>query len=51
MDWKRWLVAGLVVIVAGGGYYAWQKFGGNQLPAGIASGHGRIESTEIDVAT
>lgn len=48
---KRWLLAILVVILAGGGYYAWQKFGRNDLPPGIASGNGRIEATEIDIAT
>ncbi|UZE52338.1 HlyD family secretion protein [Rhodopseudomonas sp. P2A-2r] len=51
LDWKRWLLAGLLVIVAGGGYYAWHRFGGNQLPPGIGSGNGRIEATEIDIST
>ncbi|MGE0152842.1 MAG: HlyD family secretion protein [Reyranellaceae bacterium] len=41
----------LAVAVAGGGYFLWQKFAGGQLPAGIASGNGRIEATEIDVST
>jgi len=46
-----WLVAILVAILAGSGYYAWVKFGGNRLPAGIASGNGRIEAVEIDIST
>jgi HlyD family secretion protein len=49
--WKSWFVAGLVVILAGGGYYAWQKFGESDHPLGITSGNGRIEAIEIDVST
>ena len=41
----------LALAIGGGGYLAWQKFYGDQLPAGIASGNGRIEATEIDVST
>ncbi|HEY9211374.1 MAG TPA: biotin/lipoyl-binding protein, partial [Ancylobacter sp.] len=48
---KRWLVAALVLILAGGGYYAWQTFGKSGLPDGIASGNGRIEAVEIDIST
>ncbi|WP_407178555.1 HlyD family secretion protein [Bradyrhizobium sp. STM 3562] len=48
---KRWLTALLVLVLAAGGYYAWQKFGRDNLPPGIASGNGRIEATEIDIAS
>lgn len=48
---KPWLVAILVAAVAGGGYFAWQKIGKNNLPEGIASGNGRIEAIEIDIST
>jgi HlyD family secretion protein len=48
---KGWLAALLVVVLAAGGYYAWQKLGRENLPAGIASGNGRIEAVEIDIAT
>lgn len=48
---RGWLVALLVVIVAGGGYYWWQQNSSNTLPAGIATGNGRIEAVEIDIAT
>ena len=49
---KRWMAVALVVIVlAGGGYYGWQKFNNPGLPAGIVSGNGRIEAIEIDVST
>jgi HlyD family secretion protein len=48
---KRWLLAALLAIVAAGGYYAWQQLTGSGLPAGIASGNGRIEAVEIDIST
>jgi HlyD family secretion protein len=47
---KRWLTALLVVALVAGGYLAWQKLGRDTLPPGIASGNGRIEATEIDIA-
>jgi HlyD family secretion protein len=48
---KPWMVALLVAILAAGGYFAWQKLGRSSLPEGFASGNGRIEGTEIDIAT
>ncbi len=48
---KRWLVAALMILLAGGGYYAWLVFGSRDLPDGIASGNGRIEAVEIDIST
>ena len=48
---KRWMGVLLVVALAGGGYYGWQKFANPGLPAGIAGGNGRIEATEIDIST
>lgn len=47
----RWLVIIVVVAVLGGGYYAWKNYASPSLPAGIASGNGRIEATEIDIST
>lgn len=47
----RWLVVLFAVVVLGGGYYAWKTFANPGLPAGIASGNGRIEATEIDIST
>jgi HlyD family secretion protein len=47
---KRWLTIAAIVILAGVAYYAWQIFARPGLPEGIASGNGRIEATEIDVA-
>lgn len=48
---KLLIFAVLAVIVAGGGYWGWQRFFNKSLPDGIASGNGRIEATEIDVST
>lgn len=48
---KNWLILGLVVLALAGGYYAWQNLDRNALPAGIASGNGRIEAVEIDIST
>lgn len=50
-DRKRWLVAVIVVALAAGGFFLWQKLGSRGLPEGFASGNGRIEGTEIDIAT
>ena len=43
----------LVVVLAAlaGGYYAWTILRGQAPPDGLVSGNGRIEATEIDVAT
>ena len=48
---NRWLLAALVLIAAGGGYYAWQSSQSSELPAGIIGGNGRIEAVEIDIST
>lgn len=48
---KRWLAVGLVVLLVGGGYYAWLWLKPQPLSEGFASGNGRIEATEIDVST
>ncbi|MEI9988653.1 MAG: HlyD family efflux transporter periplasmic adaptor subunit [Rhizomicrobium sp.] len=42
-------VAALVVLL-GGGYLGWLTLASGDLPAGIASGNGRIEAIEIDVS-
>lgn len=47
---KRWIIAGLGVFLASGGYYAWQAMRGGDLPGGFARGNGRIEAVEIDVS-
>ncbi len=49
---KRPLIFGaaIAIILVGGGYFAWLKLASGDLPAGIASGNGRIEAIEIDVS-
>ncbi|MFD1327233.1 HlyD family secretion protein [Mycoplana ramosa] len=51
MDRKGWIIAALVALVAAAAYYAWANLSGTGLPAGIASGNGRIEAVEIDIST
>ncbi|CCB63641.1 MULTISPECIES: HlyD family secretion protein [unclassified Hyphomicrobium] len=41
----------IVLIAAVGGYLAWTEFFSSALPPGIASGNGRIEAVEIDIAS
>jgi HlyD family secretion protein len=48
---KSWLIALLVVVRAAGGYFAWRKLGRDNPPPGFASGNGRVEAVEIDIAT
>ncbi|MCK0196960.1 HlyD family efflux transporter periplasmic adaptor subunit [Ancylobacter sp. 6x-1] len=48
---KGWILAVLVILLAGGAWYGWRVYQGSGLPAGIAAGNGRIEATEIDIST
>lgn len=49
---KRWRTRGLIVVVLGVlAALAWQTFKPTGLGEGFASGNGRIEATEVDVAT
>ncbi|HBO81361.1 MAG TPA: hemolysin D, partial [Cupriavidus sp.] len=46
------LVPALVVLaVVAGGWYAWDRLRDNGPGEGFARGNGRIEATEVDVAT
>ena len=45
------IAAAVLVLVALAGYYAWSTLRGSGLPAGIASGNGRIEAVEIDISS
>lgn len=48
----KWLIwTGIVVAIAGAAYVGWQRFEPPALPLGIASANGRVEATEIDIAT
>lgn len=40
-----------LVLAAAGGWSVWQSYRGDGPEAGFASGNGRIEATEVDVAT
>ncbi len=44
------ILAAATVAVAAAGYYGWSAYHKGGLPAGIVSGNGRIEATEIDVS-
>jgi len=48
---RRLLRWGAVLVVAVIAYFGWQSLQPAGLPAGLASGNGRIEGTEIDIAT
>lgn len=48
---KKWLVRSVLVAAIGAiAVFAWEKYGGNGDEAGLASGNGRIEAVEIDIA-
>ena len=48
---QPWVIAAIVVLLAGGAYVGWSYFRPAGLPPGIAAGNGRIEAVEIDIAT
>ncbi len=48
---RKWLLVAAAVVVGVAGYFAWRYFQPPKLPPGFASSNGRIEATEIDVAT
>lgn len=50
-SWRRWLPRiGVVLLVAGAGSIGWQWLRPPALPPGFASGNGRIEAVDIDIA-
>lgn len=48
---RRTLVIILLLLLAASAFYGWQHYANNNHLEGFASGNGRIEATEIDVAT
>ena len=48
---SRWLIGLVLAIILAGGLFYWQKNGAAALPTGFAVGNGRIEATQIDIAT
>lgn len=50
MKGRRWIYIGAIAIAGIVAYVLWTQAGGSGLPAGIASGNGRIEAVEIDIS-
>jgi HlyD family secretion protein len=48
---RRLLTAGLLAVLGGAVFFLWQFSQPPGLPPGIAAGNGRLEATEVDVAT
>ena len=49
--WRKVVVGLLVLAAAAAGYFVWKALQPAKLPEGFASANGRIEATEIDIAT
>jgi HlyD family secretion protein len=47
----KFLLIAALLVAAGGGWLVWKKYQPAGLPTGIAFGNGRIEATEVDVAS
>lgn len=50
MKGRRWIYIGAIAIAGIAAYVLWTRADGSGLPAGIASGNGRIEAVEIDIS-
>ena len=48
---SKFLVLLLIPALAGGCYFIWKELQSGGLPSGFASGNGRIEATEVDMAS
>ena len=48
---KKLIRTAVIVAALAGGYYAWTAYRSNGRPDTVISGNGRIEATEIDLAT
>lgn len=48
---RRLLIFALVLLLGATGFFFWQRHHASALPPDIASGNGRLEATEVDVAT
>ncbi len=51
MTKQKWLLVPLVIAVGIAGYFVWKYFQPAELPAGFTRSNGRIEATEVDIAT
>ena len=47
----KYFIVGSLVLLAGGGFGWWKSLQVAELPPGFAAGNGRIDATEVDVAT
>ncbi len=47
------IAAAAIVVIGGGvaGYFFWKQYEASQLPAGIVGINGRVEATQVDIAT
>ncbi len=45
-----WMATVFAIVAAILGYFVWESWNGNSVPEGFATGNGRIEAVEIDVA-
>jgi HlyD family secretion protein len=48
---RKWLLLATVIVLAVAAYFVWRSLQPEKLPEGFASSNGRIEATEIDIAT
>lgn len=48
---RRIAAAVLTMVAMGGGFFYWQHLKSDAMPEGFAYGNGRLEATEVDVAT
>ena len=48
---RQILIWGAAVLAVGGGVLGWQRLKPQGLPPSIASGNGRLEATDTDIAT
>ena len=48
---KKLITVGIAIALAAGAWYTWQKYKGGKDDGALLHGNGRIEATEVDVAT
>lgn len=48
---RWWLALAVLLVVAGLAIYGWLSLRSAPMPEGIASGNGRLEATQVDIAT
>ncbi len=47
----KWILAGIAIAAVATGYFVWTKMKPSGPGEGFVSGNGRIEATEVDIAT